>query len=68
MYNVPTAKKVCAACKWWRGDRELEFAGAREPKFVVVDNIMPQGHRCAAWNTDRGATHACNRWAKWERT
>ena len=67
MYNVPVARKVCATCKWWRVQRELEFSGAREPRYVVVDNITPAGHPCAAWKTDRSATHICNRWAKWER-
>lgn len=67
MYNVPIAKKVCATCKWWRGNREVNFVGAREPQFVTVDNIAPQGNTCAAWKTDRGATHTCNRWSKWEK-
>ena len=67
MYNVPASRKVCATCKWWRAKRELEFAGARTPQFVTVDNIMPAGHKCAAWKVDRGATHACNRWVQWER-
>ena len=67
MYNVPVARKVCATCKWWRVQRELEFSGAREPRYVVVDNIAPAGHACAAWKTDRSATATCNRWAKWER-
>ena len=39
MYNVPIARKVCATCKWWRGKREISFVGARQPQFVVVDNI-----------------------------
>lgn len=67
MYNVPVARKVCATCKWWRGKRELKFNGARTPQFVEVDGIMPSGHRCAAWDRDRGATHNCNRWTQWER-
>ena len=67
MYNVQIARKVCATCKWWRADRELEFSGAREPRYVVVDGIAPGGHPCAAWNTDRSATATCNRWVKWER-
>ena len=67
MYNVPVARKVCATCKWWRAPRELEFAGARAPQFVTVDNITPAGHRCAAWKVDRAATHTCNRWTQWER-
>ena len=67
MYNVPVARKVCATCKWWRARRELEFAGAREPRYVVVDNIAPAGHRCAAGKVERSATHAGNRWVKWER-
>ena len=67
MYNVPIARKVCATCKWWRAERELEFAGAREPRYVVVDGLAPSGHPCAAWNTDRSATATCNRWSKWER-
>ena len=49
MYNVSVARKVCATCKWWRAERELEFSGAREPRYVVVDNIAPSGHPCAAW-------------------
>ena len=67
MYNVPIARKVCATCKWWRGKREISFVGARQPQFVVVDNISPAGHTCRAWNVDCGATHQCNRWTKWER-
>lgn len=67
MYNVPVARKVCATCKWWRGERELDFVGAREPQYVKVDGISPVGHTCAAWNKDRAATHQCNRWVKWER-
>ena len=67
MYNVPVARKVCATCKWWRGKREISFVGARQPQFVVVDNINPAGHVCRAWNVDRGATHQCNRWTQWER-
>ena len=67
MYNVPVARKVCATCKWWRGKREIAFVGARQPQFVVVDNIAPAGHTCHAWNAERGATHQCNRWTQWER-
>ncbi len=67
MYNVPANRKVCATCKWWRAKRELSFAGARTPQFVVVDNIVPRGHTCAAWRVERGATHQCNRWTQWER-
>ena len=37
MYNVAVTRKVCATCKWWRAERELVFAGAREPRYVVVD-------------------------------
>jgi hypothetical protein len=33
MYNIPVARKVCATCKWWRAERELEFSGAREPRY-----------------------------------
>lgn len=67
MYNVPISKKVCATCKWWRANREVNFVGAREPQFVTVDDISPRGKTCAAWKTERAATHTCNRWARWEK-
>ena len=67
MYNVPITRKVCATCKWWRGRREVNFVGAREPKYVTVDGIMPRDNNCTAWRVERGATHTCNRWTKWER-
>lgn len=67
MYNVQIGRKVCATCKWWRGSREISFAGARMPQYVQVDNIVPAGHTCVAWRVERGATHACNRWSKWEK-
>lgn len=67
MYNVPVARKVCATCKWWRGNRELSFAGARAPQFVTVKSAAPRGNGCVAWKVDRGAMHQCNRWAQWER-
>ena len=66
MYNVPVARKVCATCKWWRGKREVNFIGAREPQFITVAGLIP-GSKCAAWKVERSATHACNRWVKWER-
>ena len=67
MYNVPAARKVCATCKWWRGRRELDFAGARAPQFVRVENIRAEGNRCSAWKVERSSTHSCNRWTQWER-
>ena len=52
------ARKVCATCKWWRAERELEFSGAHEPRYVV-DNIAPAGRPCAVWEMERSATHTC---------
>jgi len=67
MYRVPVDKKVCATCKWWRGKRELAFVGAREPKFIEVEGIMPKGCLCQAWRVERSSMHHCDRWSQWER-
>ena len=61
-YNI--TGKHCATCRYWNGERGIEFCGNR-PYRVKVGNTTST---CMAKsNTRASAGTVCSRWAQWEK-
>lgn len=58
------AEKKCATCRWWNGERGIEFR-AYKPYYVKVGN---SNSTCLAKkNAASSAANTCLRWAAWEK-
>ena len=58
------AEKKCATCRWWNGERGIEFH-VNKPFYVKVGN---SNSTCMAkHNGPSSAANTCLRWALWEK-
>ena len=58
------SERKCATCRWWNGERGLEFRG-NQPYYVKVGGA---GAPCMAWNSQQKSPATnCSRWEKWEK-
>ena len=57
-------EKKCATCRWWNGDRVVEFR-ANRPFYVKVGK--PSSTCMARSNGPASAATTCPRWARWEK-
>ena len=58
------AEKKCATCRWWNGERGVEFR-AYKPFYVKVGN---SNSTCMAKsNGPSSAANTCPRWTAWEK-
>lgn len=58
-----TAEKKCATCRWWNGERGIEFR-ANKPFYVKASS---SGSTCMAKRGTTTAANTCLRWAAWEK-
>ena len=56
--------KKCATCRWWNGERGIEFR-ANQPYYVKVGN--PNSTCSARGNGAASAATVCPRWTLWEK-
>ncbi len=56
-------EKKCATCRWWNGERGVEFR-ANQPYYVKVGN---SSSTCIARNGAASAATVCPKWARWEK-
>ena len=58
------AEKKCATCRWWNGERGIEFR-ANKPCYVKAAS---SASTCMAKrNASSTAANTCLRWAAWEK-
>ena len=57
-------EKKCATCRWWNGDRGVEFR-VNQPFYVKVGN--PRSTCMAKSNGPASSTGYCPKWACWEK-
>ena len=63
VYRV--TEKKCATCRWWNGERAVDFNGGSRPTYVKVED---SASTCAAKsNYPASAATVCPRWVKWEK-
>jgi len=59
------ADKKCATCRWWNGERVVDFNGGSRPVYVKVGN---SNAACSAKNNGpASAATVCPRWMRWEK-
>ena len=59
------AEKKCATCRFWNGDRAVDFNGGSRPVYVKVGN---SNLTCSAkGNGPASAATVCPRWMRWEK-
>jgi len=59
------ADKKCATCRWWNGERTVDFNGGSRPVYVKVGN---SNATCSAKNNGpASAATTCPRWTRWEK-
>lgn len=58
-----TNTHACAVCRWWTGNRTVDFNGTSHPVYVKADSTPAT---CMAFKTTRGPGSSCNRFAPWE--
>jgi len=57
-------EKKCATCRWWNGERGIEFIG-NKPYYVKIVNY--HSTCMAKHNGPATATSICPRWQNWEK-
>lgn len=58
------SEKKCATCRWWNGERGVEFR-ANQPYYVKVAN---SNSTCSAkGNGPASAATCCPKWMSWEK-
>ena len=63
--NYRIAEKKCATCRWWNGERGIDFNGGSRPMYVKVAN---SNSTCSAKNgSPASAATTCPRWTRWEK-
>ena len=63
--NYRLTEKKCATCRWWNGERGINFNGGSRPQYVKVEN---SNSTCAAKNNSpASAATSCPRWTRWEK-
>ena len=62
VYRV--AEKKCATCRWWQGERAVEFR-ALSPTYVKV--VAAPAPCMALGNQPKTPAITCSRWSKWEK-
>lgn len=59
-----TTEKKCATCRWWQGERIVEFR-ALSPTYVKA---IAAPAPCMALNgQSKTPVTFCSRWSKWEK-
>ena len=62
MQKVSLTDKKCATCRWWQGNRDIQFWN-KKPFKVECD---AKGD-CAAIKAPKAYSGACPRWVAWEK-
>lgn len=63
--NYRLTEKKCATCRWWNGERSINFNGGSRPQYVKVEN---SNSTCSAKsNGPASAATCCPRWMIWEK-